>query len=367
MQAGSTFKVFGLLAALQKDISTKKRYNGYGPRYLPEFATAKNPRGAVRNFAGESLGRMDLRKALAESVNTIFAQLNVDIAKPGRSGSGVRDAAILAAVPKSTSGLDTTIGNILGSASPHVKDMANAFATIAAEGKRATPYLISRVTFASGRDDYVAEKNLSSAFDKDVTTDVTEAMTHVVTEGTATGAKALGRPAAGKTGTATENKAVWFDGFTPQLAAAVGIYQGNGQEKITVKGITEVTGGSFPVDIWTAFMKGALDGEKVLAFPKRVGLGDSALPPPPVPTTQAPQSPTTPAPTRAPRSEAPTQAPPTSPPASGPETAPPPDNVPPGGPPNTAVPTGAPATAPVKRPGRRKPPKPAPTVALATP
>ena len=62
--------------------------------------------------------------------------------------------------------------------------------------------------------------------------DATEAMTHVVTEGTGQGALALGRPAAGKTGTTTENKAVWFDGFTPQLTAAVGIYNDvNGKPK----------------------------------------------------------------------------------------------------------------------------------------
>ena len=55
--------------------------------------------------------------------------------------------------------------------------------------------------------------------------DATDAMTQVVKTGARRVAQALGRPAAGKTGTTTDNKAAWFDGFTPQLAAAVGIYK----------------------------------------------------------------------------------------------------------------------------------------------
>ena len=58
--------------------------------------------------------------------------------------------------------------NIFGTASPHVRDMANAFATIAAQGVRATPYLISRVTStpsATVRIDYTVQKNIQTAFD----------------------------------------------------------------------------------------------------------------------------------------------------------------------------------------------------------
>src|SRR5450759_301585 len=276
LQGGSTFKVFGLLAALQKNISTKTRYDGYSPHFLPQFASKNFPRGEVRNFANEQFGRIDLRTALANSVNTVFAQLNVDLAAPGTSATGVRDAAILAGLPKGcigsshalgcTAGLGPNINNIFGTASPHVIDMASAFATIAAQGQRATPYLISKVTSANGSI-YQAKKDLKTAFDPKVTADVTDAMTQVVNYGTGTGAQALGRPAAGKTGTTTNNLAVWFDGFTPQLSAAVGIYQGDGTKTITVNNFGEVTGGTYPVKIWTAFMQGALQGVQVLDFP----------------------------------------------------------------------------------------------------
>ena len=311
MQGGSTFKVFGLLAALQKDISTKTRYAGYSPQFFPQFADVKEPRGSVKNFAGEQFGRIDLRTALAHSVNTVFAQLNIDLAAPGASATGVRDAAILAGLPKSTAGLGTNMSNIFGTASPRVIDMANAYATIAAQGQRATPYLITKVTSANGSINYTVKKQLSPAFDPKVTADVTEAMTHVVTEGTGSGAQALGRPAAGKTGTSSNNLAVWFDGFTPQLAAAVGIYQGDGTKTITVNNFGEVTGGTIPVRIWTAFMKGALQGQKVIDFAPRAGVGDNAIP---VPTT----APTTPPPTVQPT----TAAPPTVPPTTVPTTPP---------------------------------------------
>jgi membrane peptidoglycan carboxypeptidase len=315
MQGGSTFKVFGLLAALQKDISTKTTFDGHSPQYFEQFSGPGDPRGKVPNFGNEQFGRIDLRKATAHSVNTVFAQLNIKLADGGTRATALRDAAILAGLPKNTSGLSTNMNNILGTASPHVIDMANAYATVAAQGQKATPYLISKVTSADGSIDYKVKKELSPAFDKKVTADVTEAMTHVVTEGTGTGARALGRPAAGKTGTTDKTLAVWFDGFTPQLSAAVGIYKGNansrlnGTDPVTVNNGALISSGGIPVDIWTAFMKGALQGQRVLSFAPRAGLGDNTLPPPPTtvpPTTTAP--PTTVPPTKAP----PTKTPPTT-------------------------------------------------------
>ncbi|MEO6145058.1 MAG: transglycosylase domain-containing protein, partial [Dermatophilaceae bacterium] len=342
MQGGSTFKAFGLLAALQKDISTKTRYSGRSPQYFEEFKGGSgNPRGRVDNFGHNSYPTMDLRKATAKSVNTIFAQLNVELSEGSGKATGVYDAAILAGIPKGSIGLGTNMNNILGTASVRVIDMANAYATIAAQGQKATPYLITKVTSADGKIDYKVKKRLTPAFDKSVTADVTEAMTHVVTEGTASGARALGRPAAGKTGTTDKNLAVWFDGFTPQLSAAVGMYQGKGEstDSITVAGINEVTGGTIPVQIWTAFMNGALQGQASLPFPKRVGVGDDTLPPPPT---------TVPPTTTAPPTTVPTTAPPTTvPPATvPPETVPPTDPGQPGPPQPTLTIGGQPGGQP---------------------
>ena len=346
MQGGSTFKVFGLLAALQKDISTKTKFDGHSPQYFPEFKGGENATGKVKNFgngSGEQFGEIDLRKATAHSVNTVFAQLNIKLADGGRGATGVRDAAILAGLPKPcppgstpvrscTPGLGTDMANILGTASPHVIDMANAYATIAAQGQKATPYLIVRVTSAAGGIDYKVKKQLKPAFDKKVTADVTDAMTHVVTEGTGTGAQALGRPAAGKTGTTSNTEAVWFDGFTPQLSAAVGIYKNKGHDPVTVKNGGLISSGGIPVDIWAAFMKGALEGQKVIDFPKRAGVGDSSVP---TPTTAPTTAPTTTAPTTTPPVKTKAPPPPTTAPTSAPPTTAP-----------TTTPTPVPITVP---------------------
>jgi membrane peptidoglycan carboxypeptidase len=166
----------------------------------------------------------------------------------------------------------------------------------------------------------------------------------VLTEGTAAvNAQGLGRPAAGKTGTTDQNLAILFDGFTPQLSAAVGIVQGGGTESIRLKSGIEATGGGFPVKIWTAFMKGALDGEKVIAFPPRQGVGDSNLPPPPPPP---PVFTPAPAPEQPVASEPPPQQVPTSAPAPVPE------------PPAPTFTNGPPEPGPNPRPTRTRKPKP---------
>jgi membrane peptidoglycan carboxypeptidase len=380
MQAGSTFKVFGMLAAAQKDISTKTKYDGHTPQYFPQFVGKEEPRGKVKNFGGESFGRITLRNALADSVNTVFAQLNIDLADGARSATEVKDAAILAGLPKPcpgtkpsrtcTLGLGDNMNNIFGTASPRVIDMANAFATIAAQGRRATPYLISKVTSVDGNVEYAVKKKVTESFDKKVTADVTEAMTRVVTEGTGKAARDLDRPAAGKTGTSTGNKAVWFDGFTPQLAAAVGIYQGEGTLKITVDNIGEVTGGGPPTKIWTAFMKGALKGETVMDFPPRAGLGDSLLPPPPpIPTTTtAPPSPTS---TSAPTGTATTPQPTAPQPTRSNPTRPGPTRTRPTGPgpgPGPTIPPPAAGAAqPAPQPAAQPAPQPAAGAAQPAP
>ena len=291
MQAGSTFKVFGLLAALQRGISTRTEFDGHSPQYFEQFADAEDPRGRVRNFGGQSYGRIDLRQATANSVNTVFAQLNLQV-----TPKATMDAAVLAGIPDSTPGLEANPANIFGTASPRVIDMANAFATVASGGTRATPYLVRRVTSASGTVNYTVAKEVTPAFDRSVTRDVTDAMEQVVRQGTGSGAQALGRPAAGKTGTTTNNLAVWFDGFTPQLAAAVGIYNdvdGTPQPMQDIAGFGELTGGTFPVQIWTAFMEGALKGEEVLDFPPRTGVGDENVTTTTTTTTTITTAPTT--------------------------------------------------------------------------
>ena len=128
--------------------------------------------------------------------------------------------------------------------------------------------------------------------------DAVDALRQVVQRGTAQGARAIGRPAAGKTGTTDENRAAWFVGFTPDIATAVGMYLPDAQgNAVPMQGAglgSGVTGGSYPVDVWTAYMRRAVEGTPYTDFPPRAGIGrsdgDREEPEPPAEPTQPEQT-----------------------------------------------------------------------------
>lgn len=278
LQGGSTFKVFTLVAALEKGIGTGTMFDGSSPRYFEEFKGGGNPSGRVQNYGDASYGGIDLRTATAKSANTPFAQLNIEVGP-----QATKDAAIELGLPQNTLGLDSNAANVFGTASPRVIDMAKAYATLAARGVRSEPYVIKEVKAVEGAgerfDGYVAQPVTEQVVDENVVADAVDAMEQVVKRGTATKAQAIGRPAAGKTGTTDENRAVWFDGFTPDIATAVAMYlpdeQGNA---VPMRGAglgSGVTGGSYPVDVWTSYMRRAVEGTPYQDFPERAGIGNS--------------------------------------------------------------------------------------------
>lgn len=278
LQGGSTFKIFTLVAALEKGVSTSTGYDGNSPRYFDAFRGGDNPNGRVQNYGDASLGWIDLRTATAKSCNTVYAQVNVDVG-PQRTV----DAAVRMGLPQDTLGLDDNPANVFGTASPHVIDMAKAYATLASGGVRAEPYIIRKVEAVEGVSDtidpYTAQPVTEQVLDKDVVADTVDAMRQVVERGTAQKAQAIGRPAAGKTGTTDENRAVWFDGFTPDIATAVGMYLPDAKgNAVPMRGAglgSGVTGGSYPVDVWTAYMRRAVEGTPYTDFPPRAGIGRS--------------------------------------------------------------------------------------------
>jgi membrane peptidoglycan carboxypeptidase len=213
--------------------------------------------------------------------------------------------------------------NVLGTASPHVVDVASAYATIAAQGQKATPYLVAAVTSETTSIDYKVNKQLTAAFGADVAADTIDALQQVTASG-GTGARAagLGRPTAGKTGTSDEHKSVWFTGFVPQLVTSVGMYRdvdGVPQPLDNIPGlsVSEVGGSSLPLSMWLDFMKAATQGMEVQQFPKRAGIGDNA-----VTTTSTPTTTTTTAPSTTTTTQPPTSTT-TAPPPVTTTTAPP--------------------------------------------
>ena len=299
MQGGSTFKIFALIAGLQSgDMSTRSQFSGASPQYFKEFAdpnadTEFGRRGGVTNFGNEQFGRIDLLTATQHSVNTVYAQVNI-AAGPENTMKAAEDAGV-------RSPLTPNMANVLGTDSVTVMDMANAYATIAAEGVRATPYLVKQVTFPDeALPEITAQPETQQVFDKDLMTDVIDAMQQPVKPGGTAQyvGSNLGRPAAGKTGTSENFKSAWFDGFVPQLGAAVGMYRsdenGGELEMKGLPGIGDITGGSYPARIWTAYMQKAVEGMDVVQFPAPAHINKGADPPPP--TTSAPPPPTSSAP-----------------------------------------------------------------------
>lgn len=276
--AGSTFKPFALIAALEQGIPLTSVWNGNSPQL---FDDAGKPY-VVSNYGNEQWGQIDLLKATADSVNTIYVPLGIKVG-PDK----VVDVARRAGIPTSVA-LMPTPSVVLGVASPHVVDVAGAYATFAAQGIYAKPFLVSEVQGSNKGLLYQAKPQGQEAFTKDVMADLTYALSEVVRSGTASyGTAGLGRPAAGKTGTSEQNASAWFSGYTPQLAASVAFFRDSASETLNgIGGLTSVTGGTFPAKVWTAFMKAALKGQPKLDFPAPVHIGGE------LPTVMSSPSPT---------------------------------------------------------------------------
>ena len=264
--AGSTFKPFALAAGLEAGIPLTSMWNGDSPQYFDDNGKPYE----VNNYGDEGWGQIDLLKATSHSVNTIYVPLGIKVG-PDR----VVDAARRAGIPDSVAMMPTP-SVVLGAASPRVIDVANAYATFAANGVYAAPWFISEVNGSNGGVLFqAASPSPNTVFSKEVMADLTYALQEVVKNGTATyGTSGLGRPAAGKTGTSEQNASAWFAGYTPQLSAAVAMFRDDATQTLNgIGGLNSVTGGTFPARIWTSFMKGALKGQPVLAFPKPVNIG----------------------------------------------------------------------------------------------
>jgi len=262
--AGSTFKPFALIAGLEAGIPLTSMWNGDSPQVFDDLGKPYE----VANYGNEGWGQVDLLSATQHSINTVYVPLGI---KAGLDK--VVDAARRAGIPE-TVAMIATPSVTLGVASPHVIDVANAYATFAAQGVYSKPYMVAQVTGPNKNVLYQGKSQTQEVFSKEVMADLTYALKSVVNGGTGAAALGLGRPAAGKTGTSQSNASAWFAGYTPQLSATVALFRDSASESLNgIGGLTSVTGGSFPARIWTAFMKGALRDEPVMSFPAPSNIG----------------------------------------------------------------------------------------------
>jgi membrane peptidoglycan carboxypeptidase len=267
-QAGSSVKPFTLAAGLEKGYSLHSGFYGNSPFSPPELGPP------VRNQGDRDYGRhVSLERAIENSVNTAFVDLTMTI-----GSQTVVDALIRAGFPADAPNLVANPRVTLGIMGVSALDMANSYATLAAEGTRADPYTVSTVTDRHGDVRYRRHAATRRVFEPDVVADVTHALTETVRTGTATVARDLDRPVAAKTGT-HEDLTAWFSGYTPQLAAAVTYFRGDGVHAGTesldgVGGMGHFSGGGYPGRTWTAFMAAALQGQPRQEFPAAANLAE---------------------------------------------------------------------------------------------
>ncbi|MGF1591584.1 MAG: transglycosylase domain-containing protein [Pleurocapsa sp.] len=251
-QPGSSFKPFVYYAALAS--------GKYSPGTIVEDApiTYSIPGGVYRpqNYGGKEDfgGRMSLAKSLIQSRNIPAVKLGKAV--------GLEKVIEICRTLGIASPMQPVISLPLGSIGVTPLEMAGSFATFANNGWQSKTTAILQVTDSKGNILLDNTPNPQQVLDPWATASLNTMLKGVLEPG-GTGSKAnIGRPAAGKTGTTSSERDVWFVGYVPQLATAVWI--GNDNYQSMGKGIT---GGDFAAPVWRSFMLKALQNEPVKYFP----------------------------------------------------------------------------------------------------
>ena len=247
-QAGSTFKLFTLAAALEKGIPISKRFKASSPlnftgrRYTSCHGRERIwERWVVRNAVGHSktIGMME---AAQFSVNTYFIQLELAagmcrVTKMAER-TGVKVGARIGQPPVDiVKEFQNKPSFTLGTVEVSPLSMAEAYATFAARGVHCNPIIVAKITTRSGKNLAVPDADCRRVVDKDVADGVNRILKSVVDKGTGKRAKIYdGRDIAGKTGTINSNEAVWFAGYTPEIAGVAMISVDNTKRPFIKRG-----------------------------------------------------------------------------------------------------------------------------------
>jgi membrane peptidoglycan carboxypeptidase len=224
-QAGSTFKTFTMAAALEKGIPISKKFNARSPfdftgrKFQSCVGTETVQKYEVKNSVGHSK-TIGMIEAAEFSVNTYFIQLELaagmcNVTKMAEKvgvklGTPSRDLVdFYQAIPSFT----------LGSVEVSPLSMAEAYATFAARGVHCNPVIVSEISTRAGKKIEVPGADCKRVMDKSVADGVNKVLKSVMDKGTGRRAKVNnGYDMAGKTGTIDSNEAVWFAGYTPEIA-----------------------------------------------------------------------------------------------------------------------------------------------------
>ena len=251
---GSAFKPFVLAAAFEQGVPPTQTYNSASPFCSPLWQDDDH---CVSNAEGGSAGgAVDLWSATENSINVVFAQLILDI--------GPETVPPVASKMGVTQELPPVASLATGSAEVSPLDMAVGYATLANGGTHCSPYTVQTIE-RDGEELYEHEADCERALRPEIAHLITEMLERVPVSGTAASAFSLGWgpwPVAGKTGTADLNKAVWFCGYTRQLATAVWVGS-NGNPY----SLGSVFGGTVAAPIWRTYMFRVMEGLPAEGFP----------------------------------------------------------------------------------------------------
>lgn len=332
VQVGSTFKPYVLAAGLRDGVQKNKKRVPITPqtRYDGDddvVITYPNGKPVIEggkpwqpgNEDGRDYGTVTLSRAMDVSANTVYAQLNMDVGP-----EKVVEDSIRSGLSPDTPGLEPNPSLALGTATPSALDMANSYASFAGQGSHVDAYSVEELTH-NGDKVGLPNHDSEQVYTEDQANSVNQVLQSVVESGTGARAQALGRPAAGKTGTTDGNRSAWFVGYTPQLSTAIGMFRQNPttnefEEMFGTAGQSRIEGGNLPTRMWTTYMKTALSGQPIADFEVPADDNRDAQPPATsAPPTSAP--PTTGNPTPDPTTTPPPATSSGPPPTSGPPTS----------------------------------------------
>jgi penicillin-binding protein 1A len=261
-QAGSAFKPFALVAALEHGVTRSQPLNGSTAHILLQTGEYWDP----QNAEGGGYGTISLESATVNSVNVAYANL-LSVIGGGDTYEGAA-ATVEAAVrmgirccPRTTEPngpLAAVPSAVLGVNEVSTLEMASAYGTLADLGQHVQPTPAITITGSDGRLIYQATPHPEPVVDPAVAAEAVDILKGVVSSGTGAGAN-IGRPQFGKTGTAQNASDAWFVGAVPQLATAVWVGFPQGQIPMCCGNvrISTVYGGTWPASIWRAFMLAA--------------------------------------------------------------------------------------------------------------
>ena len=247
-QPGSAFKPFVYYAALATRKYTPSSFVSDSPVSYPDGNELYSP----RNYDGSFMGSVSMQTALELSRNVPAVRLGQEV--------GMNRVIEICHLIGIESDLEPVISLPLGAVGVTPLEMAGAYATFASNGWYAESTFIAQITDSQGQTILDNTPEPRQVLDPLATAYLNQMLQGVIERGTGTGAR-LDRPAAGKTGTTSSERDIWFVGYVPQLTVA--IWVGNDDNKPLWAG---ATGGGVVAPVWKEFMLKALKDVPVEKF-----------------------------------------------------------------------------------------------------